>query len=120
MLVSLTATNEKMRMQQGFIKDKVQHLVDERMARDYEQRMEETVASIKRDYDQRMKENIANIRREYEDNIASIRREYEGKIATIRRYYHYTSGSIDELERHLPMTNYNSKSTDSTIESFFI
>ena len=99
-----------MKMQQWF-KDEVQHLVDERMARDYEQRMEETVASIKRDYDQRMKENIDNIRREYEDNVANIRREYEEKIATIRRDYDNASGRIDELERHLPMTN--SKSTDS-------
>ena len=96
------STTNEMRMQQWF-KDEVQHLVDERMARDYEQRLEETIASIKRDYDQRMEENIANIRREYEekiatirreyeDNIVNIRREYEEKIATIRRDYDNASG----------------------------
>lgn len=115
------STTNEIRMQQWF-KDEVQHLVDERMARDYEQRMEETIASIKRDYDKRMEENIANIRREYEDNVANIRREYEEKIATIRRDYNDASGRIDELERQLPLTN--SKSTDSVFmtpsESFFV
>ena len=82
-----------MRMQQWF-KEEVQHLVDERMARDYEQRMEETVANIKRDYDQRMEDNVASIRREYEDNVATIRRDYDN-----------ASGRIDELERHFSMTN---------------